>query len=65
MISIVNSNETSVREKCFLIGNDGGLSSGSEVDNPVSDEDMEDIRQWILLDATVCVDFGGLSSGDT
>ncbi|KAM4121487.1 hypothetical protein ACB094_01G009300 [Castanea mollissima] len=41
--------ETSVREKCFLIGNDdglsSGLSSGSEVDNPVSDEDMEDIRQ--------------------
>ena len=41
--------ETSVREKCSLIGNDdglsSGLSSGSEVDNPVSDEDMEDIRQ--------------------
>ncbi|KAL0017592.1 hypothetical protein SO802_004661 [Lithocarpus litseifolius] len=41
--------ETSVREKCPLIGNDdglsSGLSSGSEVDNPVSDEDMEDLRQ--------------------
>ncbi|XP_075670415.1 uncharacterized protein LOC142640217 [Castanea sativa] len=41
--------ETSVREKCFLMSNDdglsSGLSSGSEVDNPVSDEDMEDIRQ--------------------
>ncbi|KAK7835670.1 hypothetical protein CFP56_023319 [Quercus suber] len=41
--------ETSVREKCSAIGNDdglsSGLSSGSEVDNPVSDEDMEDIRQ--------------------
>lgn len=41
--------ETSVREKCFIVGNDdglsSGLSSGSEVDNPVCDEDMEDIRQ--------------------
>ncbi|KAK2646159.1 hypothetical protein Ddye_021354 [Dipteronia dyeriana] len=37
--------DKSVSEKFSPSGNDDGLSSGSEVDNPVSDEDMEDMKQ--------------------
>ncbi|KAK4853590.1 hypothetical protein QYF36_011292 [Acer negundo] len=37
--------DKSVSEKFSPLGNDDGLSSGSEVDNPVSDEDMEDMKQ--------------------
>ncbi|KAL5838610.1 hypothetical protein ACOSQ3_015779 [Xanthoceras sorbifolium] len=32
-------------EKFLPSGNDDGLSSGSEVDNPVSDKEMEDMKQ--------------------
>lgn len=32
-------------EKLLHFGNDDGLSSGSEVDNPISDEDMEDMNR--------------------
>ncbi|GLT97286.1 hypothetical protein SLE2022_148590 [Rubroshorea leprosula] len=52
------SHDNSMIEKLFPLVNDGGLSSGSEVDNPVSDEDMQDIggmedmEQEILIDTS-------------
>lgn len=35
----------SVRQKALLLGGDDGLSSGSDIDNPVSGEDMECMEQ--------------------
>ncbi|XVE70940.1 hypothetical protein DITRI_Ditri10aG0110100 [Diplodiscus trichospermus] len=37
--------ENLVREKLLPLANDDGLSSGSEVENPASDEDMRDMEQ--------------------
>ncbi|XVE97660.1 hypothetical protein REPUB_Repub03eG0037900 [Reevesia pubescens] len=37
--------ENLVREKLLSLANDYGLSNGSEVDNPASDEDMRDMEQ--------------------
>ncbi|XP_021277575.1 uncharacterized protein LOC110411652 [Herrania umbratica] len=37
--------ENLVREKLLSLAKDDGLSSGSEVDNPASDEDMKDVEQ--------------------
>ncbi|XP_031285256.1 uncharacterized protein LOC116143950 [Pistacia vera] len=39
-----NFHDNSVSEKFSPLGNEDGVSSGSEVDNPISDEDMEDMK---------------------
>lgn len=38
------SHDSSTSDMLSPTGNDDGLGSGSEVDNPVSDEDMEDMK---------------------